>query len=259
MVFGEEHDEFVLGLVGVLELVDEDVTEAALVVLEHRVVGLEDVDGDHEQVVEVHGASGQQALLVLAVDIGDLAFVRTMRVVFVRVEVDQLVLGAGDHRVHGAGREPLGVEAEVAQHIAGETYGVGLVVDRERGAVAELGRFTAQDADAGRVEGRHPHLLGDRSDQRGDAVLHLVGRLVGERDGEDLERRDARLGDQPRHPVGEHAGLARTRPSHDQERPARVGHGLALHWVETGEIERHVAVQANGGVIRGACTTGSHI
>ena len=87
--------------------------------------------------------------------------------------------------VDAARREPLGVEVEVADHVAGEAHGVGLVVDRELAGVAEAVGVGAQDPHARRVERAHPHRAGDRADERGDALAHLVGRLVGERDGED--------------------------------------------------------------------------
>ena len=54
--------------------------------------------------------------------------------------VDEIVLPPADRRVHPAGREALGVEAEVADDVAGEPGGVGLVVDRELPRVAEHGR-----------------------------------------------------------------------------------------------------------------------
>ena len=80
--------------------------------------------------------------------------------------------------------------------------------DEMKHRVAQLVGVPAEDPDAGRVERRHPHLLGHRADQRLDPLAHLVGRLVGEGDGEDLERRDALLADEIGDPVGEHAGLA---------------------------------------------------
>ena len=85
------------------------------------------------------------------------------------------------------GGKRFGVEAEVADHVAGEADGVGLVVDRELPRVAELVGVGAQDAHARRVERRHPHRARDRPDQRADALAHLVGGLVGERDGEDRD------------------------------------------------------------------------
>ena len=56
VLLGEGEDELVLDGVGVLVLVDEDVLEAAVVVLEEVGLGLEELDGLAEQVVEVHGA-----------------------------------------------------------------------------------------------------------------------------------------------------------------------------------------------------------
>ena len=67
---GEQEDQLVLGPVGVLVLVHQDVAEPLLVVLEHVGAGLQQVDRDQQEVVEVHGVGGEQALLVLAVHLG---------------------------------------------------------------------------------------------------------------------------------------------------------------------------------------------
>ena len=117
---------------------------------------------------------------------------------------------------------------QVADHVAGEADGVGLVVDREVALVAEAGGVAAQDADAGGVERRDPHAAGDRADERLDPLTHLAGRLVGERDGEDLEWRYALLGDQPGDPVGEDPGLARAGAGHDEEGAGGMGDGFGL-------------------------------
>ena len=52
---GELVDQHVLSAVGVLVFVDQDVAEALLVVLEDTREGGEQFDGDHEQIVEIHG------------------------------------------------------------------------------------------------------------------------------------------------------------------------------------------------------------
>ena len=105
-----QHD-LVLGPVGVLVLVDEDVLEALLVVLEHVGMLVEQPHGDREQVVEVHGAGPLQPGLVLAVDVGD-ACARRSSTPSPRTPPDRtssffaaLIVG-----VHAAGREPLRVE-----------------------------------------------------------------------------------------------------------------------------------------------------
>jgi hypothetical protein len=85
------------------------------------------------------------------------------------------------------------------------------------------------------VERRHPHLLGDGADERADPVLHLVGGLVRERDGEDLERADAPVLDQVGDPGREDLGLAAAGAGDDQQRAVGVGGGLALDGVEVVE------------------------
>ena len=69
-------------------------------------------------------------------------------------------------------------------------------------------------------------------DERADPVLHLVRRLVGERDGEDLEGADALVADEVGDAVREHAGLARTGAGHDEQGPVDVGDGLRLDRVQ---------------------------
>ena len=155
-----------------------------------------------------------------------------------------VVLGGADRGVHGAGREPLRVEPEVADDVAREAVGVGLVVDRELLRVAELVGVPPQDPHAGGVERGHPHLLGDRADEGADPVLHLVGGLVGEGDGEDLEGADALVADQVGDAVREHAGLAGAGAGDDEQRPVDVGDGLRLDRVQP--LEERVVGGAHG-------------
>jgi len=144
----------------------------------------------------------------------------------------QLVLQGRDAALELPGREPLGVEAEVAAHVVGEAHGVGLVVDAERRPVAEERRLPAQDPGAGRVEGGDPHLLRHRADEGGDPLLHLGRGLVGEGDGQDRERRHPLGRDQVRDPVGEDPGLARPGAGDHEHRPRRGDHRLLLDRVQ---------------------------
>ena len=79
VVGGEEQGDLVLRHVRVLVLVDQDVLEAALVVLEHLGVLAEQLDHLHQQVVEVHRPGLVQAGLVLDVDLAVLALERVRR------------------------------------------------------------------------------------------------------------------------------------------------------------------------------------
>ena len=65
----EEPQPEVLGDVGVLVFVDEDVAEPALVLREHVRVRLEDRQHVEQQVAEVDGVQRAQAFLVLRVEL----------------------------------------------------------------------------------------------------------------------------------------------------------------------------------------------
>ncbi|MNX81717.1 hypothetical protein D3C86_1134120 [compost metagenome] len=64
---GQQRDQLVLGLVGVLVLVDQDVLEALAVLVEHVGGGPEEAHRQEEQVVEVQGVLAHQLLLVIGV------------------------------------------------------------------------------------------------------------------------------------------------------------------------------------------------
>ena len=164
---GQRERELVLRHVGVLVLVDQHVLEPLLVVSQHIGMVTEQLDGLHQQVVEVHRPRLQQAGLVVDVDVGVLALEDVGRALHCLRWGDQLVLPQADLAVRSAGREPLGVEVEIADDVAGQSLRVGLVVDAERARVAEPVAVGPQDADAGRVERAHPHRPGDRTDQAG--------------------------------------------------------------------------------------------
>ena len=68
---GEQLQQPVLGVVGVLVLVDEDVAEGAAPALAHLLEQLEGVDRAHQQVVEVHRVGGEHPLLVEREGLGD--------------------------------------------------------------------------------------------------------------------------------------------------------------------------------------------
>ena len=126
------------------------------------------------------------------------------------------------------GRILPGVELQLAAYQGHQPLGVGLIVDRERGGVAEALRLPAQDADARGMERHDPHGPGTRADQHGHPRCHLAGRLVGEGDGQDLARQDVPRGEQVGDPVGQHPGLPGPRARHDEQRAARVDHRSPL-------------------------------
>ena len=154
-------------------------------------------------------------------------------------------------------REALGVDAERVGAALGQPARVGLVVDRELARVAEPLGLGAQDPRAGRVEGHQPHAARAVAEQPLDALAHLLGGLVRERDREDLARLRLVGVDQERDPVGQHARLAAARAGEDQQRPLAVRDGLALGLVEAlQELLEVLGVGVLGHLVQHRCALG---
>ena len=100
MLAGQQLQQAVLGVVGVLVLVDEDVAEGGGVAGADLGEELEDVDRAHEQVVEVHRVHAVQVALVEVVDVGDGLLEERADLLAVGLGVAQLVLGVGDLVLH---------------------------------------------------------------------------------------------------------------------------------------------------------------
>ncbi len=201
---------------------------------------LEDLDDEHEHVVEVDGVGSRQLALVELVHLGHGLVVERRNSARVLVGADELVLRIRDLRVDAARREALGVAAELLQARLDDAHLVCLVVDRESRPVADPLGLAAKHAPARRVEGEDPDRAGGAAEHALEPLPHLARRLVRERDREDLVRPHAVRPDQVRDTVREHAGLARAGAGDDEERPVDVEHGVALCRIEA--LEEPVVV-----------------
>ena len=241
---GQELDDAVLRAVGVLVLVDEDVGPERAVPGERLRRRLEEVHDAQEQVVEVHGPGRPEALLVQAIERRHplLAGRPGEPLHFRRGE--HLVLGVADP-VHRArrGEGPL-VEIQLAHHLLHHAEAVLLVVAHQGRRLSRRRRALAQDAHAGRVEGRDERRADAcREDQVLHAPPHLLGRLVREGHRQEVPRVHALDADQVRDAMGDDARLPAAGPGHDEHGPRRRRHGVALGRVQEAE-------DAFGGYVR---------
>ena len=133
------------------------------------------------------------------------------------------------------GREALRVDAEILEACPHDPHLIGLVVDRERRAVAEPLRLAPQHAATGGVEGEDPGRARLPAEHPLEPLAHLSRGLVGERDREDLVRPHAVRADQVSDAMREHAGLPGARTGDDEQRAVDVQDGLALGRIEVGE------------------------
>ncbi|MDH6590726.1 hypothetical protein M2165_000615 [Variovorax sp. TBS-050B] len=210
----EHLDPGVLQAVGVLELVDQDVAEAALVVLAHRLVVAQQLVAAQHQFAEVDHAF---ALALLLVELVELDFLAVVVAADLDVAGAQAVfLGAGDEPLRLLGRIAFVVDVELLHEPLDRRELVLRVEDLEgRRQVREL-PVRAQEAVAQAVEGADPHAAHVHGQHRREPGHHFLRGLVGEGHGEDAAGRDLAGLQQPSDAGGEHPGLARAGAREDE-------------------------------------------
>ncbi len=239
---GEQLHHLELGVVRVLELVDEDVPEALLVAAEDVRPGAQEAQRLDDLVAEVdlprldHEALHLRVRareLQVALRLGARRVVRGLREeglgvrhVFLRRHVLVLEPAQVAHdRMQVARRVaqgPIVPEREREQVLAQEDHLLGAREDPEVRRQAQLERVLADQPIAEGVERGDGHVGVAVGDERVHPLFHLGRRLVGEREREDLGGARPARGDEPGDAAGDDGGLARPRARDDQERTALV-------------------------------------
>ncbi|OFA01931.1 hypothetical protein DUGA2_38570 [Duganella sp. HH101] len=229
-VAGQQLEPLVLQVIGILELVDQDVLEALLIVFAQRLVTAEQLVSAQQQLGEIDHAF---ALALVVVELVELALLALVGVVgFDLVGAQALVLGAVDEVHHLFRRKLLVVDVVgLDQALDGRQLVLGiedLEGLRQRG-VAVVG---AQQAVAQAVEGADPHAACIDRQHRRQTRHHFLGRLVGEGDSQQARRRHLAGLNQPGDAGRQYTGFAGTGAREDQGALCRQGHGGELFVVE---------------------------
>ena len=210
--------ERILGVVGVLVLVHQNMPEFAAIIVCDFGELLEQKHGFANEVVKVEGVRGAKALGIDGVNLRDSLFprvIRGRRTVFFGAH--QLVFEGRNPVPHGLGGKLFGVQVQLFDNEREQALRIRRIVDREGGFEPECLGFSAQHAHAETVEGGNPHVLCTRADQRLDALTHFRRSLVCEGDGENLPGGCPPGCEQMGDAVRQHAGFARPGPGDDQQ------------------------------------------
>ena len=232
---GEQRNQLVLRLVGVLVLVDEDEREAVPIAFEQCCIFLQQLYRQRQQVVEPDRILCAQRVVVERIQLRHHLRQRIARESCVFGGRDERVLRIGNLAEHGFRRPFLRRDAQPLHQALDHAERVILVVDRELRRAADTIGIAPQQPRADGVKGADPHALRRAADEAPDAVAHLAGRLVGERDREDLVRRNILRLDQACDARREHARLARPCASQHEQRPVRVHDRGILVAVQAGQ------------------------
>ena len=226
-------------MVRVLIFIHHDVAEALLVGLEHVGMVLQQQVCIYEQVIEVEGVRGTQALLKARVDAGSHLPHRVDRLLLEITRHNKLVFRLGDASHEGVYGKALRVDVELGHDFLVQTLLIVGVVDGEALREAEAFSIRTQHAHAHTVEGRDPHAAAPRPDDALKALAHLSGGLVGEGDRKYFPRRHVQVLHKMSDAIGEHARLARACAREYQKRAFRALNSFGLRAIQRGDVYGH--------------------
>ena len=227
----------ILGDVGVLIFIDQDVFEPALVLLKNILMRLENCHHMQKKIAEIDSVQLFQAGLVLVVQLG------AAMVIMARIRGRHLVRRQGavlpvvDERGEHAGGPTLVIDIGGGNQLFQQADLIVGIKDGEVGLEADKFRVAAQQLDADCVEGAKPRHAFDRlAEHLADPVPHLARCLVGEGHGENFVRTRGAGIQQMHDPGRKRTGFAGARPGQHQHGPVEGLHRLALRRVQPVEI-----------------------
>ncbi|MNM52321.1 hypothetical protein D3C81_633980 [compost metagenome] len=236
---GQQSQPGVLHGVGILELVDQHMAEAPLVVFEQAGVVAPQVQGAQQQLGEVDDAGALAGCLVGFIDAAHGAQEQvTTGLDMLRAQA--FVFLAVDEPLRLARRPALFIQAQLADHPLDQALLVVAVEDLEVLVQPRLLPVRAQQAVRQAVEGAYPHAGRVDAHQLLDTLAHLGSGLVGEGHRQDRVRRGLLDLDQPGDAVHQHTGLAGAGTGQDQLTTNGGRYGLALGVVEGVQQEREI-------------------
>ena len=232
--FGKLQHDGMLGVIRVLILVYQDITELLAIACQHLRKVAEQHVCVHQQVVEIHSPRLSATLPVHPVYI---AYCRNPRrpVRFVSLPVGgisrrkhQMILRVRYARLHKSGLVHLLIQPHLLDNRPQEAFGVGSVIDGKPRSEPDMLRLRTQDARKDGVERTHPQVARlFRTYPAGDTLFHLARGLVGESQREYIPRLISFL-QQVSNLIRQHARFSRTGAGYHQRGTVVVSHRSVL-------------------------------
>ena len=177
----------VLGVVGILIFIDQDVAKALLIFFQHCRILFKQTNRHVHQVVEVHGVVGQELFLIQLVHRGHPLLIVIVGLRGKLCRWYQLIFRIGNRADHAAHRKLPLRQIQFLQALPDQQLDIPFVINRKMPAIP-AGRFDLHPQEPGAecVECTQPDLLGDRPDDIFHPLFHFRSRFVCEGDGQDF-------------------------------------------------------------------------
>ena len=200
-----------------------------------------------QQVAEIDGVHGREALLVEPIEVdrlavGEIADLGRRNL----IGGEPAILPALDDRVQRPRWPAPLVNMSRGQNLLYEAQLVVGVKDREARFEPDRLGMTAQDPRGERVERAKPDALGNVTDHRLQALAHLARRLVGKSDRQHLAGESPARCEDMREARRQHPRLPGAGAGKHQHRPVDRSDRLRLRLIERGEVRRGASFGGGG-------------
>ena len=235
--------KLILGPVGILILVHQNILEAALVLHPHLFMLLQQKHRYHQQVIKIQSIVVTKLLGIDFINLCHLLLKEAAGIPGHGLGSHKLVFGIGNSVQHPGWSILLLIQIEFFQCILDDSLAVRRIVNNKVLLVNACSLYlTAQETGTERMEGAEPYLLGRLPNHAVHTLPHLRGSLVGKGDGQNAVGGHI-MSQQVCHLAGQHLGLAGTCPRHDKQRPISMLYRLFLCRIQSTENIQNILLK----------------
>ena len=227
-----------LGIIGILVLIYQDIAETLHIFLTNILMRLEQLIRQHQQIIKIHGICLSATLhidIIDAMQFEATALLVTQHQLGIRcitLRWNEMVLRIAYHGMYASGLVDFIIQLHFLDNGFEQRPRVGLIVNRKARPIAYLCSLWPQYPCEDRVESAHVDVACClMSHQLSNALFHLVGGFIGKGECQDVPRFHALLyliG----YLISQDTCLSRPCSCDDQLRTVVVGHGSLLTLVQ---------------------------
>ena len=237
MFMCQQQDNLLLGIVGVLILIDQYILETLDIFLPDILMVTQQDKGLDKQIVEVHRISLMATFHIALIDLRHhwalvLSIVSSPRTGGILLWQQQVVLGHRDAISHTIGLIRLVVKLHLFDDAFHQRPGISLIVNSKIRIKADSFRFSPQNAGKNRMKRTHLQIYSPLLPyQSANTFFHLTCRLIGKSQCQNVPRGHALL-QQIGNLIGQHTGFSRSGTGNHQLRSVTVFHRSTLPFIQ---------------------------
>ncbi len=182
-IFGEELDQGILGIVGVLIFIDMHIRKTMTIAFQHVWMLQKEGEGANEQVVKIKRIGLFEAHFIGRIQIVHLLCLQVFGgLIKPFIGREQFVFCTADSGFDFSRGEGFVIDVKLFDQFLDDTLLIVIVIDGKGTRVAEFFDIPTQDLGTHGVKGAHPNVIAFFAHQLTDTFTHFFGSFIGKGD-----------------------------------------------------------------------------